>query len=353
MANTSLIENPFDIVALDIGSSKVKAMTRTYKTAIVSQSARNAGHVSRADNGVKAATRPMLITQRDGSEYYVGNNAHAWGARRERHDMLDTNRLPQGGSKILSLVYATLTDIIETQGEFKRPLMVCVGTPIGVDRAGRTAVEKWLKGAHTWRADGYEYAIEIEHAYTIPQTTAAIFDYSMKLDGTKDKRLEPKLGERVLAISGGMFDLQAEGRRWMGAWEELVNATANWPYGTSQLYEKLKHGGESIGAIDQDYFAGVWNATPEARAKAQSMREAWANEVFSLLDGLIGDWSEFQTVIPYGGIMEMQEIKDRFAARLTSSNYIELPDPVFAQARGMLKWLVAKSQQVARTQQVK
>lgn len=338
MADTSLANStPLTLIGLDIGSSRIKIKTLDTQMAMASQVVRDAGHVSRADVQLKAAQRPTQIKTTDGA-FLVGPNAHAWGDRKEHHDVLDTQRL-LGGPKIRALFYGALTEIVRDQRcNFDAPLAVCVGTPVGVDRAGRTQVESWLAGRHVWQADGVEVTATVQHAHTIPQTSAAVFEYVLKDNGTKDKSREPKAGQTLLAVSGGLWDLQIEGRQWDGkAWVEMPAVTHNWAYGSAELYRKFpKANLKTVGTLDQTHLAGGLDD--------EAAREMWAGEVFELLDGVVGQWDAFDTVIPYGGILMLPEIQARFAARLGDA-FVKLSDPVFAQASGMLKWLRAKYRQ--------
>lgn len=336
MADTSLA-NPLTLIGLDIGSSRIKIKTPDTQLAIASQVVRDAGHVSRADAQLKAAQRPTQIKIHDGV-FLVGANAHAWGDRTEHHDILNTQRLLGENPKVPALFLGALTALIREHGLFKTSLAVCVGTPVGVDRAGRAQVEGWLTGTHTWQADGVTMTATVQHAHTIPQTSAAVFEYVLKDNGAKDKTLEPKPGQTLLAVSGGLWDLQIEGRTWDGkAWVEMPAVTHNWAYGSAELYRKFpKASLKTIGTMDQTHLAGGMGD--------DATREMWAGEVFELLDGVVGQWDAFDTVIPYGGFMMLPEIRSRFRQRL-ADNLVTLPDPVFAQASGMCKWLRAKYRQ--------
>lgn len=336
MADTSLAQ-PLTLVGLDIGSSRIKIKTNDdLKLALASQVARDAGHTSHADTQLKAAHRPTQIKTSTGT-FLVGPNAHAWGDRKEQHDVLDTNRL-LGGPKVKALFYGALTAIIHNRGAFDSPLAVCVGTPVGIDRAGRTQVESWLAGVHTWIADGVPMGATVQHAHTIPQTSAAVFEYVLQPNGARDKTREPKPGQTLLAVSGGLWDLQIEGRQWDGkAWVEMPAVTHNWTYGAAELYRKFPRAStRTIGAMDQAHLAGGLDD--------EAAREMWAGEVFQLLDDAVGAWDDFDLVIPYGGILMLPAIQARFAERL-GDNYVKLADPVFAQASGMVKWLRAKYRQ--------
>lgn len=275
--------------------------------------------------GLKARKRPMAI-QSTGGSFYVGEGAHDYGRPVEN---LDFDRLT-GAPEMRALVYGTLTQYQQEHGNFEAPLSLMVGLPLQMltgeaAKGYQDAVKKWLKGRHSWTADGSAYEVEIQEVRLTPQPVGALFDYVMDDGGQLIADRRGILRAEVGILSVGFNTLELLVVREQSAVERF---TAGNTVGVRRLLELLNRDGMySLGELDllvRNNKVDLSQALP-----------IWAREVNGEIEKRWGQsFRRFAKVLVVGGGALL--LRDHLTAQFKGKALV--PDnPVMAISRGLWK----------------
>ena len=127
--------------------------------------------------GLRTRERPMEVKS-DSGAFFVGEWAHDFGRPVEN---LDFDRLT-GAPEMRALLYGSLAKYQQAYGPFDEPLDLMVGLPLqmmtGDDAKAYTdGVKRWMRGQHTWAADGVIHEVTIKRVRLTPQPVGALFDF--------------------------------------------------------------------------------------------------------------------------------------------------------------------------------
>ncbi|MCP4536645.1 MAG: ParM/StbA family protein [Chloroflexi bacterium] len=289
----------------------------------------NGNQTVRRMDGLRTARPPLCIETAAGS-FYVGDNAHDWGRPVEN---LDFERL-NGSPEMLALFLGAMTRY-ETNGAIN----LIVGLPIaalsGDDAAAtRRTVRSFLRGSHTWLADGVEHTLTVENATVTSQPVGALFDYLLTDDGTMppEKRIlftKRELG--VLGIGMNTVDLLVIRDR-----KPVQRFTAGKTAGVRRLLELL----------NQDGLYSMAELDALLRRKALDVSQklpVWEREVLGIVERQWGrTFRRFANVVVVGGgaILLRNTLLTRFGTKAFVPD-----DPVIATARGLFKYVMMKANQ--------
>ena len=159
-------------LAFDPGYGNVKLLGPKGPLIMPSSVAVGRGEGMRRMVGLRVV-RPPLKVETSAGAFYVGAGAHDWGRPVEN---LDFDRL-NGSTEMLALFLGA----ISRYGVTTEPVTLIVGLPIATlmgENAQHTqeSVVAFLRGTHTWRADGLEQGLTIGQVRTTSQPVGAMFD---------------------------------------------------------------------------------------------------------------------------------------------------------------------------------
>ncbi|MEM7130387.1 MAG: ParM/StbA family protein [Chloroflexota bacterium] len=258
--------------------------------------------------------------------YYVGKNAHDQGRPIEN---LDYDRLTNS-PEIIALLYGALTERINQHGDFDAPITCIVGMPIetlsGDDaKANVAAVRKWMRGKHTWDADGKTHQIEIADVKVTSQPAGALMDFLLDDDGVFIAERKGFMKKEVGVVSVGFNTLELMAVRDKTPVQRL---TAGSTVGVRRLLELLNHDGHySLGELDASLRSGSLDLT--------EAMPIWQREVTGSIERKWGQqWRRFERIIVVGGGAVL--LGNTFINRFNGKAYV--PDqPVLSIARGLYK----------------
>jgi hypothetical protein len=302
----------------------------------VSQAASNGTQKVLSTLGLRKSKAPLAIHNESGS-FYVGAGAHDFGRPVEN---LDVDRF-NGTPEMKALLHGSLTRYQQRYGKFSAPLAVVVGLPNEVltgDLAEQNIenVKRWLRGMHTWTADGEPYSVEIAEVKAASQATGGLFDYLLDAEGhfipERKGAFNSEVG--IITIGFGTVELMVVRNR------EIVQCfTSGAASGVRRLLEVVN--GQrlySLGEMDM-----------QLRAGQLELREAlpiWEREVTGVIEKQWGTaWKRFAAVLIMGGGAIL--LKDTLPHRFIGRAY--LPDePVQAIARGLYRLTLLQQARKAR-----
>ena len=169
------MENKLIPLGIDAGNGAFKLTGAAGGLEIVSQVATNGTKRVMTTLGLRKQKAPLQIANESGS-FYVGAGAHDYGRPVEN---LDVDRF-NGTPEMKALLHGSLTRYQQKYGAFTGPLIVVVGLPHEV-LAGEAAeqnvenVKHWIRGVHTWSADGETFSVEIADVKVTSQVTGGLF----------------------------------------------------------------------------------------------------------------------------------------------------------------------------------
>jgi hypothetical protein len=286
--------------------------------------------------GLRKSKAPLAIHNENGS-FYVGADAHDFGRPVEN---LDVDRF-NGTPEMRALLHGSLTRYQQRYGKFSAPLSVVVGLPNEVltgDQAEQNVenVKHWLRGNHTWTADGEPYSVEIAEVKAASQVTGGLFDYLLDAEGhfipERKGAFNSEVG--VITIGFGTVELMVVRNR-----EIVQRFTSGSASGVRRLLE-IVNGQRlySLGEMDMQLRAGQLD-----------IREAlpiWEREVTGVIEKQWGTaWKRFAAVLIMGGgaILLKETLPHRFNGRA----YV--PDePVRAIARGLYRLTLLQQSRKAK-----
>jgi hypothetical protein len=280
--------------------------------------------------GLRQRQRPLEVQTEHGS-FHVGEGAHDYGRPVEN---LDFDRLT-GAPEMKALLYGSLTRYQQQFGSIQQPIVMMVGLPLQM-MSGETAkeyasqVRSWLKGVHTWKADGQEQRIEIAEVRLNPQPVGALFDHVLDDEGKFIPERAGLLKQEVGILSVGFNTLELLVVRDRAPVERF---TVGQTVGVRRLLELVNPGGAySLGELDTALRAGNLNI--------DAALPVWAREVNGEIEKRWGaSFKRFARVIVVGGGALL--LKDALTRQFNGKAV--LPDePVLSIARGLYKLLLLK-----------
>jgi hypothetical protein len=235
-----------------------------------------------------------------------------------------------GSPEIQALTFGAFTRHIQQVGPLDAPISVTCGLPLeslSGDSAQATVegVQRWLRGAHTWQADGQPYSIEIAEVRVTSQPVGGLFDTLLDEDGRFIPARREWFNQEVGVVSIGMSTIELLVVR---SRVPVQRFTAGATVGVRRLLE-LVDGQRlySLGELDSLLRAG--------RLDISRALPIWQEEVFGRIEKQWGTaWRRFAAVILLGGgaILLKDVLPYRFGGKVV------LPDdPVLATARGLAK----------------
>ena len=315
-----------NITALDFGAGNFKRFCEQGGLTLPSQVAAAAGETMGTVAGLRAASRPGLITI-NGYRFYVGAGAHDWGRPVEN---LDDSRFVSGSPELRALVYAALPQM-ETEQH------LIVGLPQSAllnDALGNTSagLKGWLQGAHVWGCDGAEHAARVGKVTVTSQAAGALFDYLLDDDCKFVPARKAHFNDEIGIVSVGMNTLEfltVRGGKTVNRFTTSVTA------GVRRLLELVDPQGlYSRGELDMLLREGKL-------AKIKAATPIWASEIAGHVERV---WEKrhrrFAAVVVVGGGALL--LRDELLGLFNGKSFI--PDnPVLAVARGLYKLAVMKS----------
>jgi hypothetical protein len=312
-------------LGVDAGNGAFKIFGATGGLEILSQVALNGGQRVTATMGLKKSKAPLNIKNTHGS-FYIGAGAHDYGRPVENLDVERFNGTPE----MVALFQGAMTEYQKKYGEFDQPLSIVVGLPQetltgDTTDATRENVKRWLKGQHSWTADGVSYALEISDVRIASQVSGGLFDYLLDSDGcfipSRKKALTGEAG--IISVGFGTVELLVVRDR-----APVQRFTAGSTSGVRRLLEILN--GQrlySLGEMDIMLRAGQLDTS--------AALPVWEREVMGVIERQWGTaWRRFGVVLVMGGGAIL--LKDKFPLRFNGKGYMP-DDPVLAIARGLYK----------------
>jgi len=314
----------------DLGMGANKLFGAPGGLQVLSQVATNGTQHLMNTLGLRHRQRPLEITTEHGS-FYIGEGSPDYGRPVEN---LNFDRLT-GAPEMSALLYGSLTRYQQQYGIINQPVIMMVGLPLQMlsgDTAKESAnqVRQWLKGIHTWQADGQEQRIEIAEVKLTPQPVGALFDYVLDDFGKFIPERASLLKEEVGILSVGFNTLELLVVRDRAPVERF---TVGQTVGVRRLLELLNtQGTYSLGELDTALRAG--------RLDVSAVLPVWAREVNGEIEKRWGTaLKRFARVIIVGGGALL--LKDALTRQFNGKTVLS-DEPVLSIARGLYKLLLMK-----------
>ena len=314
-------------MGIDPGFGGLKIYSQGRGLELLSQVAANGGQHLDAMGGLKQAERPLMVETNDG-QFYVGAHTHQYGRLIGNLNFDRLNNSPE----IRALVYGAWTKYMQAYGIFEAPLSLMVALPIqtmGQEmREYRNSICEWLKGSHTWQADGVSYGVTVERVRTNSQPALALFDFVLDDEAKRVKEHSFALTSIIGIISVGFNTIEL-----MEVENSTVteSATGGEKLGVRRLLELLNPKRKYLmGHLDLKLREGSLNYKEKL--------PVWASEVNGVIEDI---WDKaldrFSSVLVVGGgallLGDLLKLQGKG---------IVLNNPVQAIARGSDKFNRAK-----------
>lgn len=213
-----------------------------------------------------------------------------------------------------------------------------IATLMGADAdTTAKAVQDFLRGPHTWHADGVERRLDVATVVTASQPVGAMFDYLLTDKGemTPDKKLIYKREIGILGIGMNTVDLLVVAG---GAPVERFTLGAN--AGVRRLLELTNSDGlYSLAERDDQLRAGTLDLS--------TAQPVWAREVLGLIEQTWETkFKRFGAIVVVGGgsLLMREDLLRRFGGQAIIAD-----DPVLATARGLYKYSTMKAAKTGDT----
>ncbi|MCG2786453.1 MAG: ParM/StbA family protein [Anaerolineae bacterium] len=322
--------NQFFYLGEDLGMGANKLYGAPGGLQVLSQVATNGSQHLVNTIGLRQRQRPLEIKTEHGS-FYIGEGAHDYGRPVEN---LDFDRLT-GAPEMRALLYGSLTRYQMAYGPLRIPIVMMVGLPLQM-MSGDAAkeftnqVRTWLKGTHTWLADGQPQQVEIAEVKINPQPVGALFDHVLDESGNFIPERAGLLKQEVGILSVGFNTLELLVVRDRAPVERF---TAGQTVGVRRLLELLNPGGSySLGELDTQLRAGHLDIA--------AALPVWAREVNGEIEKRWGAaFKRFARVIVVGGGALL--LKDNLTRQFNGKALVA-DDPVLSISRGLYKLLLMK-----------
>lgn len=323
-------------LGIDAGNGAFKLAGAAGGLEIVSQVATNGTQKVMTTLGLRKRKAPLQIPNESGS-FYVGPGAHDYGRPVEN---LDVDRF-NGTPEMKALLHGSLTGYQQKYGKFDAPLLVVVGLPHDVlagDGAEQNVenAKRWIKGIHTWTADGEPYSVEIADVKVASQVTGGLFDYLLDDQGHFIPERKGAFSGEVGVISVGFGTVELMVVRDRTPVQRFTSGSAS---GVRRLLE-IVNGQRlySLGEMDTQLRAGQLDVV--------AALPVWEREVTGVVERQWGTaWKRFAVVLLMGGgsILLRETLPYRFNGKAF------LPDePVQAIARGLYKLTLMQQSRKAK-----
>ncbi len=325
------METNFFYLGEDLGMGANKLYGSSGGLQMLSQVATNGAQHLMNSTGLRQRQRPMEIKTDQGSAY-IGEGAHDYGRPVEN---LSFDSLI-GAQNRSPLLYGSITRYQQQYGPINQPVVMMVGMPLQT-MSGEAAkeianqVRQWLKGFHTWQADGQEQRIEIVEVKLTPQPVGALFDHLLDETGKVIPERASLLKEEVGILSVGFNTLEMLVVRDRAPVERF---TAGKTVGVRRLLELLNtQGTYSLGELDIALRAGHLDVS--------AVLPVWAREVNGEIEKRWGTaMKRFARVIVVGGGALL--LKDALTRQFNGKAVLS-DEPVQSIARGLYKLLLMKN----------
>ncbi len=310
------------LLGMDAGNGAFKIFGESGGLEVVSQVALNGKQKVLSTLGLRKSKAPLSIHNEHGL-FYVGAGSHDYGRPVEN---LDVDRF-SGTPEMKALLHGSLTQYQQRYGKFSQPLSIVLGLPNEIltgDQAGQNIenIKHWLRGVHTWTADGEEYRLEIADVKAASQVTGGLFDYLLNAEGKfvpeRKGAFTREVG--VISIGFGTVELMVVRNR-----EIVQRFTSGIASGVRRLLEIVNAEGlYSLGELDLQLRAGQLD-----------IREAlpiWEREVTGVIEKQWGKaWKRFAAVLVMGGGSVL------LGNSLFNGRAYMTDEPVLSIARGLYK----------------
>lgn len=321
-------------LGIDAGNGAFKLFGQPGGLEFISQAATNGTQKVISTLGLKRSKAPLAI-RNEGGSFYVGAGAHDFGRPVEN---LDVDRF-NGTPEMHAILHGALTRYQQSYGTFENPLSVVIGLPNEVltgEQAEQNVenVKHWLRGQHSWTADGEAYSVQIAEVKVASQVTGGLFDYLLNESGgfipERKKAFTSEVG--VITIGFGTVELMVVRNR-----EIVQRFTSGSTSGVRRLLE-IVNGQKlySLGELDLQLRAGQLNI--------QEALPIWKREVTGVIEKQWGPaWKRFAAVLIMGGGAVL--LKDSLPYYFSGRAYIP-EKPVEAIARGLYRLTLLNRQPV-------
>ena len=317
----------FTYLGIDAGNGAFKLFGAQGGLELVSQVATNGSQQVLNTMGLRKA-KVSLFIQNESGQFYVGPNAHDYGRPVEN---LDVDRF-NGTPEMRALLHGSLTRYQQRHGKFNAPLSVVVGLPNEIltgEQAEQNLenAKRWIRGTHTWTADGQAYSLEIADVKVASQVTGGLFDYLLDADGNfVPERKGAFSGEvGVITVGFGTVELMVVRNR-----TPVQRFTTGAASGVRRLLE----------IVNGQHLYSLGELDSQLRAGQLDIREAlpiWEREVTGVIERQWGTtWKRFAAVLIMGGGAIL--LKDSLPYRFNGKAHIP-NEPVQAVARGLYRLL--------------
>jgi len=316
------------LFGLDLGMGACKLFGSTGGLQLPSHVATdNRQVVSRLVTGMRSKKPPMKVSV-DGRDYYVGQGAHEWGRPIEN---LDYERLT-GAPEMQAIFYGAFTRYQAEHGRIQQPVTLYVGLPLEPLSGEETAVKatlanvrSWLKGDHSWTADGEPFGLAVEEVKITSQPTGALFDYLLDDNGRFLAARKGHMKQEIGIVSVGFNTVELLAIQDL---RPVQRFTAGSTSGVRRLLELINGEGlYSLGELDG-----------QLRDGSLDTREAlpvWAREVTGQIERVWGrQWKRFAQIVTVGGGAVL--LNGQLTTRFSGKAYLP-DDAVLAIARGLYK----------------
>ena len=319
------MDNNLIPLGIDAGNGAFKLYGASGGLELVSQVATNGTQKVLSTLGLRKSKAPLAIHNESGS-FYVGAGAHDFGRPVEN---LDVDRF-NGTPEMNALLHGSLTRYQQRFGKFNAPLSVVVGLPneaLTGDLAEQNIenVKHWVRGTHTWSADGEPFSVEIADVKAASQVTGGLFDYLLDGEGNFISERKGAFNSEVgiITIGFGTVELMVVRNR-----EIVQRFTSGAASGVRRLLELIN--GQrlySLGEMDMQLRTGQLDIS--------TALPVWEREVTGVIEKQWGTaWKRFAAVLIMGGGAIL--LKDSLPHRFNGRAY--MPDePVQAIARGLYR----------------
>lgn len=319
----------------DLGAGANKFCGAAGSVQVISQVSNNgAGNVG-SMIGLKSrrdSDTPTRIESEFGS-FHVGTGAHEMGRPVTN---LDFERFT-GSPEMRAIFYATLAKYQGAYGDFNIPLALMVGLPLqmtigdGADEF-KKKVRSWLKGVHTFEADGKKHRVEIAKVSITSQPVGALHRYTHNEKGEIDMSRKDAFEQEVGIISPGFNTLEMLVVKEQRAFERF---TAGNTVGVRRLLELLDPK-EMFSPAERDEKL----RRGEFKQELKSAFPIWEDEIRGEINRKWDKYHQrFYKILVVGGGSIL--LKDLFSRMFGAKAWIA-DNPVMATAEGLYRLAISK-----------
>lgn len=323
-------DNNFFYIGEDLGMGANKLYGAPGGLQVLSQVATNGTQHLSSVVGLRQRQRPLEIKTKYGS-FYIGEGSPDYGRPVEN---LNFDRLT-GAPEMDALHKGSITRYQQQYGPINQPVVLMVGLPLQMmtglmAKEYANQVRQWLKGIHTWQADGQEQQLEIAEVKFTPQAVGALFDHVLDDEGKFIPERAGLLREEIGIVSVGFNTLELLVVRDRAPVERF---TVGQTVGVRRLLELVNStGAYSLGELDTALRSG--------RLDIETALPVWAREINGEIEKRWGGaLRRFARVIIVGGgaLLLNGQMTSQFNGKAVLAD-----QPVLSIARGLYKLLLMK-----------